>query len=112
MQLAHRLIASILNDRGVYDEAVSHAKEAIQLDSSDARAHHQLAKALNSLRRFTEAVAEAKTSLRLSDGKYAEMHFELGSAYGCSADLYKVDLAFLELADLVWRIEMFNFHLG
>jgi len=38
--------------------------------------------------------------------------FELGSAYSCSAYLYKVDLAFLELADLVWRIEMFNFHLG
>jgi tetratricopeptide (TPR) repeat protein len=81
VQLAHRIIATVLNERGVYDEAVSHAKEAIQLDASDAWAHHQLARALNSLRRPTEAVSEAKTALRMSDGKYAEMHFELGSAY-------------------------------
>jgi superkiller protein 3 len=60
---------------------MSHAKEAIQLDPLDAWAHYELTRALNRLRRFTEAVTEAKASLRLSDGKYGDMHFELGSAY-------------------------------
>src|SRR5437667_10936304 len=37
--------------------------------------------------------------------------FELGSAYRASAHFYKLDLSILELANLVGRIEMFNFHL-
>src|SRR5206468_12460755 len=37
--------------------------------------------------------------------------FELGSAYRASAHFYKFDLSILELANLVGRIEMFNFHL-
>jgi tetratricopeptide (TPR) repeat protein len=40
-----------------------------------------MARALNTLGRFTEAVHEGKTALRLSDGKFAEIHFELGNAY-------------------------------
>ena len=32
-------------------------------------------------RRFTEAITSAKTAIRLSDGKYAWMHFVLGSAH-------------------------------
>src|SRR6266480_4381692 len=37
--------------------------------------------------------------------------FELGSAYRASAHFYKLDLSILELANLVGRIEMLNFHL-
>ena len=36
---------------------------------------------------------------------------ELGSAYRASAHFYKLDLSILELANFVWGIEMFNFHL-
>jgi tetratricopeptide (TPR) repeat protein len=81
VQRAHRLIAAVLNQRGVYDDALSHAREAIQIDPSEPWAHHQMARSLRGLRRFTEAVTASKTALRLSDGKFAAMHFDLGSAY-------------------------------
>jgi tetratricopeptide (TPR) repeat protein len=77
---AHITLAMIFNRRGLYEEQVSHAKQAIQLDPS-AFAHYLLAEGLNGLMRFTEAVNEAKTALRLSDGKDFLYHFELGSAY-------------------------------
>jgi tetratricopeptide (TPR) repeat protein len=80
-QLAHRIIAAILTARGVYDEAVSHAKQAIALDETEPWGYHELAKALNKLRRSTEAINAAKTGIRLSDGKWATMHFALGTAH-------------------------------
>ncbi len=81
IQRAHRIIATMLNERGVYDDALSHAKQAIALSNLDASAYHQLAKALNNLGRFTEGVSASRNAIRLSDGKWAEMHFELGHAH-------------------------------
>jgi tetratricopeptide (TPR) repeat protein len=78
---AHYSIATILNDRGVYSEALSHAKEATALDSSSAWAFYAEAEALNSLQRFNEAINVSKEAIRLSDGKYAAMHFALGRSY-------------------------------
>jgi tetratricopeptide (TPR) repeat protein len=78
---AHFYIASILNDRGVYEEAVSHAREAIEIDSGNAFYQDELARSLFGLRRFQEAINASKQALRLSDGKYGYMHFHLGSAY-------------------------------
>ena len=43
---AHRQIADVLNERGVYEEALSHAKEATVLDSSNAWGFASLADAL------------------------------------------------------------------
>ena len=81
IQRSHRIIAAILNERGVYEQALSHARQAISLGQSDASAYHQLAKALNNLRRFTEGISASRNAIRLSDGKWPEMHFELGDAY-------------------------------
>jgi tetratricopeptide (TPR) repeat protein len=39
---AHRTIAYILNQRNVFDEAASHAKEARQIAPNDEWAHHNL----------------------------------------------------------------------
>ena len=78
---AHRLIAGILNERGVYQEALSHAREACALNPSDAWAFDAQAEALLGLRRFREAINASNSAIRLSDGKYAHMHFNLGSAY-------------------------------
>jgi superkiller protein 3 len=71
----------MLHDRGVYDEAANHAREAIAIAPEDSWAHHYLARALVSQRRFTEAVISAKTAIRLTDGKFSSMHFTLGAAY-------------------------------
>lgn len=78
---AHQQIADILIDRGVYETAEEHAKQAIALNPADAFNYHNLARALNRTNRPSEALAAAKNAVRTSDGRYAEMHFELGSAY-------------------------------
>lgn len=78
---AHSDIARVLNDRGVYPEALSHAREATALSSSDPWAFDTQAGALLGLRRFQEAINASNQAIRLSDGKYSSMHFKLGSAY-------------------------------
>jgi tetratricopeptide (TPR) repeat protein len=78
---AHRAVSSVLNGRGVYEEALSHAKEATALNSDNASAYDQQAVALLGLHRNQEAINAAKQAIRLSDGKYGIMHFHLGSAY-------------------------------
>jgi tetratricopeptide (TPR) repeat protein len=78
---AHASIASTLNARGVYSEALSHAKEATTLDPSNPWAFLTEADTLNNLQRFNEAINAAKEAIRLSDGKYPTMHFTLGTSY-------------------------------
>jgi len=78
---AHEAVARVLNSRGVYEEALSHAVEAATLNTENAPAYDQQAVALLGLRRNQEAVNAAKQAIRLSDGKYWMMHFHLGSAY-------------------------------
>ena len=81
LAIAHRQIADVLNTRGVYEEALSHAREALALQPQDAFDQDTLGEALAGLRRFQEAINASKQAIRLSDGKYAWMHFRLGSAY-------------------------------
>ena len=78
---AHNEVASVLNNRGVYEEALSHAREAIAIQSDNAFYQDTLADSLVGMRRFQEAINAAKQAIRLSDGKYAWMHFTLGGAY-------------------------------
>jgi tetratricopeptide (TPR) repeat protein len=78
---AHRVVSGVLNDRGVYEEALSHAKESTALNTENASAYDQQAVALLGLHRNQEAINAAKQAIRLSDGKYGVMHFHLGYAY-------------------------------
>jgi tetratricopeptide (TPR) repeat protein len=77
----HTDIAMILDKRGVYSEALAHAKQAIELNATDAWAFYASALALKGMRQFTDAVEPAKEAIKAADGKYAEMHFALGDAY-------------------------------
>ncbi len=97
---AHASIASTLNDRGVYTEALSHAKEATVLDPSYAFAFATEADALNNLQRFDEAINASKEALRLSDGKYAWMHFTLGTSYFHTENWQLAEKSFEKAADL------------
>jgi tetratricopeptide (TPR) repeat protein len=81
LSFAHIEIASVLNQRGVYQEALNSAREASVLDPSNAWAFDAQAEALLGLRRFQEAMNASNQAIRLSDGKYSYMHFKLGSAY-------------------------------
>jgi len=66
---AHTLIATVLNGRGVYDQAINAARQSITLNPKDAWPYTQLAIALNGAARPSEAESAAKTALALSDGK-------------------------------------------
>lgn len=79
--IAHAVIAAILNDRGVYEQAADAARQSIAADGERAWAYVELARALNRLERSTEAETAAKSALNLSDGKNQRAHFELGTAY-------------------------------
>jgi tetratricopeptide (TPR) repeat protein len=81
LAVAHEQIATVLNDRGVYTEALNHAKEAAALNADNSFAYDDVAVALIGLRRFSEAVNQETQGIRLSDGKYSWMHFHLGNAY-------------------------------
>lgn len=78
---AHREIAAVLNDRGVYEEALSHAKESTVLNPENAWAYDSQAVAVIGLHRNQEAINAEKQAIRLSDGKFGLMHFHLGYAY-------------------------------
>jgi tetratricopeptide (TPR) repeat protein len=78
---AHLNISWVLNKRGVFAEALSHAREASNLDPSDPFSLDAQADALFGLRRFQEAINASTQAIRLSDGKYAWMHFRQGSSY-------------------------------
>jgi Trypsin-like peptidase domain/Tetratricopeptide repeat len=97
---AHRTMSQILVERGVYDEAVSHAKQAIAIAPGDGWAYHSLARALRLLGRYDEAVSAAKNALRVTDGKHPVMHLELGSAYFGSGNKLQAATAFRKAAEL------------
>lgn len=78
---AHNQIAQALNMRGVHEEALSHVREAVSMDPQNAFYQDTLADSLYGLRRFQEAINASKQAIRLSDGKYAWMHFTLGNSY-------------------------------
>jgi tetratricopeptide (TPR) repeat protein len=81
LSAAHRQVAVVLNIRGVYEEALSHAKESTVLTPDDPWAYDTQTVALLGLRRFQEAINAGKQAVRLSDGKFGIMHFHLGAAY-------------------------------
>jgi tetratricopeptide (TPR) repeat protein len=98
--IAHRQIADVLNQRGVYQEALSHARESIALNSTDPWAFDTQADALNGLRRFREAITASSEAVRLSDGKFATMHFTLASAYYNSENWVLARQSFQKAAEL------------
>jgi tetratricopeptide (TPR) repeat protein len=99
---AHRAIASLLNGRGVYSEAESHARQALTLadGKEGAFAAIELARALNNEGRYTEAAAAAESAVRLSDGSLYSAHFQLGSAYAELNDWKRCVTAFENAARL------------
>jgi S1-C subfamily serine protease len=98
VEYAHRGIATILVQRGVYPTAETHARQALQLNPTDAWAANALAGSLMGQERYSEAAAAAEEAIRLSDGGIAVMHFTAGSAYFQMRDWSRCEQAF-EKAD-------------
>jgi len=97
---AHELIAAILNGRGVYAEALSHAKEAVALRDSNAWAYYDMSQALEGLGRYREAISAGQEAIKLTDGKYAFMHFQLGSVYFDAEEWRNAEQSFRKAAEL------------
>ena len=93
-------IASTLNERGVYEEALSHAREATAINPENPFYQDTLAKAFLGLSRFQEAINASKQALRLSDGKYASMHFTLGTGYFRTENWQAAEQSFEKAAGL------------
>jgi tetratricopeptide (TPR) repeat protein len=74
-------MAEVLNRRGVYDTALSYAKEAISLKPDYAFAMDTAATSYEKMERYTECVAMAKQAVQVSEGKFPGMHFRLGACY-------------------------------
>jgi tetratricopeptide (TPR) repeat protein len=74
-------MANVLNTRGVYNEAMNYAREATKIAPEDPDGFDALGDAYYYGQRYNEAVSTEKEAIRLSDGKYAYMHFRLGAAY-------------------------------
>lgn len=101
ISMAHRIIAEILNTRNVFDQAEIHAKEAIQTDAENGFAHNQLARSLLGQNRPSEAVVAARSAIRLTDGKYGDYHFTLGSALFRLKQFSESAQAFRKAAELM-----------
>jgi tetratricopeptide (TPR) repeat protein len=97
---AHRVIAGVLIDRGVYAQAELDARQALSLAPNDAWSAYELSRALEGAQRPTEAAAAAEEALRMSDGKYSSMHFAAGSAYFDLKDWSRCARAFSKATEL------------
>jgi tetratricopeptide (TPR) repeat protein len=77
-QFAHRILSVLLRGRGVIDQAIGHARDAIGIDATDGYAHAALGQALYEAQRYTEAETILRTAIRLTDGGEDFIHFALG----------------------------------
>jgi tetratricopeptide (TPR) repeat protein len=76
---AHRLLSHLMRERGVTDQAIGHARQAIAASPGDGFAFSALAAALIRAERWSEAETAARSAIRLTDGAHSYMHFALGS---------------------------------
>jgi tetratricopeptide (TPR) repeat protein len=77
----YRLMAEVLNKRGVYDQALEYVKEAIAARPDDAFSLDDEAEIYENLQRPSECESAAKAAIRASDGKYSWMQFKLGNCF-------------------------------
>jgi tetratricopeptide (TPR) repeat protein len=94
------IIAWALNERGVYQEALSYVKQSISLNNDYYFAYSTEAKILANMQRYQESIAAAKDAIRLSDGKYSDDHFNLGSAYFSVENWSSAEISFRKAAEL------------
>lgn len=79
--VVYRDMSSVLESRGVYDQALEYVKESLAAKPDNAWALYYEAKIFDDLHRTSECTAAAKAAIRASDGKYSTMHFVLGSCF-------------------------------
>jgi tetratricopeptide (TPR) repeat protein len=81
LPIVERLMASVLEERGVHDAALSHIKNSLALDSTNPFSLYRESVIFESLGRQQECISAAKAAISASDGAYPYMHFQLGNCY-------------------------------
>lgn len=77
----YRVMAVILEGRGVYQEAKEYIKESLSLSPDDPLSLSSEADVFADLEQYSECIAAENAAIRASDGKYPWMHFRLGYCY-------------------------------
>jgi hypothetical protein len=99
MPFVYRIMASTLDQRGVYQPALEYIKESLAANPEDAFALDTEAKIFGDLERNSECIAAALSAVRESDGKYPWMNFHLGYCYFATGDFSRAASAFRLAAD-------------
>jgi len=81
LPLVYRVMADVLEERGVYQEALGYVKESLSLKPDDPFALNTEAVLLEDLERYSECVSAEQSAIQASDGKYSWMHARLGNCY-------------------------------
>lgn len=77
----YRLMASILDQRGSYQQAMEYIKESLNSKPDDPFALNAEASIFEHLDKPSECISAEKAAIRASDGKYSWMQFQLGNCY-------------------------------
>jgi serine protease Do len=99
MPYVYRIMARVLDGRGVYQPALEYIKESIAADPEDPFALNTEAKIFADLERNSECIAAAQSAVRVSDGKYPWMNFQLGYCYFATGDFSRAASAFRVAAE-------------
>ena len=94
LPFVYRIMAGVLDDRGVYQPALEYIKESIAADPENAFSLDTEAKIFADLERNSECIAAAQSAVRVSDGKYPSMNFHLGYCYFATENWSKAESAF------------------
>ena len=94
MPFVYRIMAGVLEGRGVYQPALEYIKESIAANPEDPFAFDTEAKIFADLERNSECIAAAQSAVRVSDGKYPWMNFHLGYCYFATGDFSRAASAF------------------
>ena len=94
MPFVYKIMAGVLEGRGVYQSALEYIKESIAANPEDPFAFDTEASIFADLERNSECIAAAQSAVRVSDGKYPFMNFRLGYCYFAAGDFSRAASAF------------------
>jgi hypothetical protein len=89
LPFVYRIMALILEQRGVYQPALEYVKESIASEPENPFSLNTEAKIFEDLQRYSECISASQAAIRASDGKYPSMQFQLGQCYFDTEDWSK-----------------------
>jgi lipopolysaccharide biosynthesis regulator YciM len=94
LPFVYRIMAIVLDERGVYQPALEYIKESVAADPENPFTLNTEARIFENLQRYTECIAASQAAIRASDGKYPFMQFQLGNCYFDTSDWSKAETSY------------------